>query len=201
LCFSTSRFYSLSMEKLVQFLTTYRSISDAEAEIIMSHFELKYFKEAAYLFTGGNVCNSLYFVVNGILRICAINDKGLDITHYFIKEHQFCTMLDSFNNGNIAQDSIQASSSVEVLEISRKNLRKLCLNLPFMADLIDQINQQRLLEKIRLKNIYSGEDSTNRYKLFLREQPDIVHRVPLNHVASYLNVTPQSLSRIRRNVK
>ena len=86
-------------------------------------------------------------------------------------------------------------------EKPQKNFQKLCLNLPFMADLVDRINQERLLEKIRLKNIYSGEDSTNRYKLFLREQPDIVYRVPLNHVASYLNVTPQSLSRIRRNVK
>jgi CRP-like cAMP-binding protein len=189
------------MEDLIQFLQTYRSISDAEAEMIMSYFEPKHFKETEYLFNGGNVCKSLYFVVKGILRIVAINDRGLNITHYFIKERQFCTILDSFNNGNIAHDGIQASSSVDVLEINKKKFQKLCENLPFMAGLIDQINQQKLLEKIRLKNIYSGEDSINRYKLFLTEQPGIVHRVPLNHVASYLNVTPQSLSRIRRSVR
>ena len=168
--------------------------------MIISCFELKHFKEKEYLFNSGNVCNSLYFVVEGILRIVAVNDKGLDITHYFIKEGQFCTMLESFNTGRIASDSIQASSSTGVLEINKKNLQKLCQNLPFMTNLIDQINQQRLLDKIRLKNIYSGEDSTSRYKLFVTEQPDIVHRVPLNHIASYLNVTPQSLSRIRRSI-
>jgi hypothetical protein len=63
------------------------------------------------------------------------------------------------------------------------------------------VNQQRLLEKIRLKNIYSGEDSAGRYRLFLREQPEIAGRVPLGHLASYLNITPQSLSRIRRQLK
>ena len=70
-----------------------------------------------------------------------------------------------------------------------------------MADLRDKVNQQRLLEKVRLKNIYSGEDSTGRYRLFLSEQPEIAGRVPLSHLASYLNITPQSLSRIRRQLK
>jgi len=189
------------MENLVQQLNNYRQISAAEAEIITSYFKPGLYKETEYLFTSGNVCSTLYFVVRGVLRIVAVNDKGLDVTHYFIKEGQFCTILDSFNNSSIAQDSIQASCSVEVLEINKKSLQKLFDKLPFVQELIGQINQQRLLEKIRLKNIYSGEDSTNRYKLFLEEQPDIVHRVPLNYVASYLNVTPQSLSRIRRSVR
>lgn len=189
------------MEKLIQFLNIYRSISDAEAEVISRHFVHKHFKESEYLFVAGNVCNSFYFIIDGILRIVAINASGVDITYYFIKEGQFCTILDSFNNGSVAQDGIQASSSVNVLEITKKDLRKLCEILPFVGELINQINQQRLLEKIRLKNIYSGENSTNRYKLFLAAQPGIIHRVPLNHVASYLNVTPQSLSRIRRSIR
>jgi CRP-like cAMP-binding protein len=189
------------MEDLIQFLNAYKTISAAEAEVIMTYFKRKHFKENEYLFHGGSVCTNLYFITAGILRIVAVNEKGLDITHYFIKEGQFCTMLDSFNNGVIAPDSIQASSPVAVLEISKANLRKLCGVLPFFAELISMANQERLLEKIRLKNIYSGQDAINRYKLFLSEQPDIAHRVPLNHVASYLNVTPQSLSRIRRGTR
>lgn len=189
------------MKNLIQLLKSYRYFSDAEAEIISSCFEPKHFKELEYLFNGGKVCNSLYFVVQGILRIVTVNDKGVDVTHYFIKDGQFCTMLDSFNNGSIAKDSIQTSSPADVLEISKKGVEKLCKTLPFMTDLFNQINQQRLLEKIRLKNIYSGQDSTSKYKLFLKEQADIAYRVPLNHVASYLNVTPQSLSRIRRSLR
>lgn len=69
-----------------------------------------------------------------------------------------------------------------------------------MIDLINQVNQQRMLEKIRLKNAYAGEDAVERYKVFLSEQSEIASRVPLNYIASYLNVTPQSLSRIRRSL-
>ena len=54
----------------------------------------------------------------------------------------------------------------------------------FVWDLIDKVNQQRLLEKIRLKNIYSGEDSAGRYRLFLSEQSEIAGRVPLRSTAS-----------------
>ncbi len=189
------------MEKLIALIKTFRLVSMAEVELISSYFKLKSFKEKEYLFHGGNICNKLYFVVDGILRIVAINDKGRDITHYFIKEGQFCTMLDSFNNGIIAEDSIQASSLVNVLEIDKKGLLKLYQDLPFMVDFVNHVNQQRLLDKIRLKNIYSGEDSINRYQLFITEQADIAHRVPINHIASYLNVTPQSLSRIRKGTR
>jgi len=187
------------MDKLIALLNIYRSLSAAEAEILADCFQQKYFKANEYLTYTGDICTNLYFIVDGVLRIVAINDKGLDITHFFIKEGQFCTILDSFEQGSPAGYSIQASSSVSVLEIRKGNFLKLYQKLPFMESLMAQINQQRLLEKIRLKNTYSGEDAITRYSLFLAQQPDIINRVPLNHIASYLNVTPQSLSRIRRS--
>jgi hypothetical protein len=128
----------------------------------------------------------------------AVNKKGVDVTHYFIGEKQFCTILQSFNQEVITEDGIQACCSTHILAVSKKNLLELYRQLPFMADLINQVHQQRILEKIRLKNAYNGQDALERYKVFLAEQSDIASRVPLNYIASYLNVTPQSLSRIRR---
>jgi CRP-like cAMP-binding protein len=189
------------METLITFLRSLRAISDEDAKTIASFFQPRHFKESDYLFHGGSVCDELFFVVAGVLRIVGVNERGVDVTHYFIRDGQFCTLLQSFTNGTVAEDSIQASSDIAVLVIGKGRLLELYERLPFMTELIDRVHQQRLLEKIRLKNIFSGEDSTGRYTLFLKEQPDIAHRVPLNHVASYLHVTPQSLSRIRRNVK
>jgi CRP-like cAMP-binding protein len=73
--------------------------------------------------------------------------------------------------------------------------------LPYLKQLIDQITQQALLDKIDLKNSYLGHDSTCRYKIFMTRQPDIALRVPLSDIASYLGITPQSLSRIRKNIR
>lgn len=188
------------METLFAFLRAFRSITADETDLIIPYFQAKHFKEGEYLFTDGKICKELFFIASGILRIVAINDKGVDVTHYFIGDRQFCTILQSFNNETIAGDGIQACCDTHVLSISKKNLLELYKKLPFMVDLINQVNQQRILEKIRLKNAYAGEDAVERYKVFLSEQSEIAYRVPLNYIASYLNVTPQSLSRIRRNM-
>ena len=189
------------MDPLIAYIMSQRPLTEEEKAVIASHFQAGDFKEGDYLFRGGRVCNQFLFIVSGIVRMVAVNDKGVEVTHFFVHENQFCTILASFNNETIAEDSIQCCSPVTVLSIEKERLLTLYARLPFMEGLITQVNQERLLEKIRLKNIYSGEDSTGRYRLFLKEQPEIANRVPLGQVASYLNITPQSLSRIRRRLR
>src|SRR5579859_3716669 len=189
------------MESLITYIMSLRPLTGEEKTEITSHFQAGHFPEGDYLFRGGRVCTKLFFIVSGVVRLVAVNDKGVEVTHYFVGENQFCTNLASFTNETVAEDSIQCCSPPVILTIQKSQLLALYRKLPFMEDLIGQVNQQRLLEKIRLKNIYSGEDSAGRYRLFLSEQPEIAGRVPLSHVASYLNITPQSLSRIRRQMK
>jgi CRP-like cAMP-binding protein len=189
------------MESLIAYIMSLRPLTEEEKAVIVAHFKTGEFKEGDYLFRGGRVCNNLFFIVSGIVRMVAINDKGVEVIHYFVGENKFCTNLASFNDETVAEDGIQCCTRAVVLTIQKSQLLALYRKLPFVEDLIDHVHQQRLLEKIRLKNIYSGEDSAGRYRLFLREQPEIAGRVPLSHVASYLNITPQSLSRIRRGLK
>jgi CRP-like cAMP-binding protein len=189
------------MESLIAYIMSLRLLTEEEKAVIAAHFQAGHFAEGDYLFRGGRVCNKLFFIASGIVRLVAVNDKGVEVTHYFIGENQFCTNLASFNDETVAEDSIQCCSAAVVLTIQKSHLLALYRKLPFMESLIDQVNQRRLLEKIRLKNIYSGEDSSGRYRLFLSEQPEIAGGVPLSHVASYLNITPQSLSRVRRQLK
>jgi CRP-like cAMP-binding protein len=189
------------MESLIAYIASLRQLSEGEKTEITSHFQASHFREGEYLFTGGRVCSKLFFVVSGVVRMVAVNDKGIEVTHFFVGEKHFCTILTSFNNETIAEDSIQCCSTVEVLTIQKSQLLALYGKLPFMEDLIGKVHQERLLEKIRLMNTYAGEDSASRYRLFLSEQPDLAGRVQQNHLASYLNITPQSLSRIRRRLK
>jgi hypothetical protein len=73
--------------------------------------------------------------------------------------------------------------------------------IPYFKALIDGITQQALYDKIQIRNAYMGEDATTRYQKFMVRQPDIALRVPLSDVASYLGITQQSLSRIRKNIR
>lgn len=153
------------------------------------------------LFPAEKICRELYFVCNGVLRIASTNDKGVDLTHYFYKENQFCTILQSFNDETTASAGIEAACDVTVLSITKKRLLELYAVLPFMKTIIDQLNQARLIEKVNIRNAYLGEDAEGQYKLFITQHPDIALRVPQKYIASYLGITPQSLSRIRKNIR
>lgn len=186
--------------KLISYLKLYHQISAAEEQYIAEAFNPKMFKEGEALSQPGSISKELFFIVDGVLRIVIRNEKGNEVTHYFLKENQFCTILNSFNKQIPAEEYIQAACNCEVLGISRTALLKLYEQVPYLKTLIDQITQQALIDKINIRNAYLGQDSANRYRLFVARQADIALRVSLTDVASYLGITPQSLSRIRRQI-
>ncbi|HTI92050.1 MAG TPA: Crp/Fnr family transcriptional regulator [Puia sp.] len=185
---------------VVSYFQQFGSIAEKDQDMIFSCFERRAFKEGEYLFREGKVCSQLFYVCSGILRIVSTNDKGMDRTHYFYKEEQFCTILKSFQEASVAEAGIQAACDVEVLAISKKTLNELYVSAPYMKDVIDRMFQRQLLEKIETRNAFLGADAETQYKLFVENQPDIALRVSLKDIASYLGITPQSLSRIRRNI-
>ena len=185
---------------LINFLQLFGQVPVEDQQLIVEAFTARPFREGNYLFRSGNTCKEMFFICKGVLRIVVQNEKGNEVTHYFLKENQFCTILNSFKNQVKAAESIQAACDAEVLAISRNKLLSLYKQLPYLKILIDQIIQQGLLDKIQTRNAYLGQDSTTRYRLFMMRQPDIALRVPLSDIASYLGITPQSLSRIRKQI-
>ncbi|XZF12398.1 Crp/Fnr family transcriptional regulator [Chitinophagaceae bacterium MMS25-I14] len=187
--------------QLISYLELFHCIPEADAGVIESYFDQESYKEGDILFPGQKACNDMFFVTSGVLRIVTVNERGIDITHYFYKENQVCTILPSFNDGSRAEAGIRAACDARVLKISRSSLSELCVKIPYMKDVIDEINQQRLIEKVHLRNAYIGEDAESQYKLFIMQHADIALRVPLKDIASFLGITPQSLSRIRKNIR
>ncbi len=184
---------------LITYLQLLAPIPEGDQTLIMASFRKRIAKEGEYLFKGGYVCTEMFFICSGVLKITVADEKGADITHYFIKENQFCTILKSFDNSVNAPENIVAACDAEVLVVNRRELLALYQKLPYLKTLIDQITQQRLLDKIQVRNSYLGKDAASRYKLFMMQQSDIALRVSLQDIASYLEITPQSLSRIRKN--
>ncbi|MDB5008234.1 MAG: Crp/Fnr family transcriptional regulator [Mucilaginibacter sp.] len=186
---------------LISYLQLFRFIGVEDQQLIITLFESRIYKEGSCLFHSGSVCRERFFICKGVLKIAVQNEKGNEVTHFFLKENQFCTILNSFNKEVPAEESIQAACDTEVLAISKSKLLALYEKLPYLKDLIEQITQQALLDKIQIRNAYLGHDSATRYRLFMMRQPEIALRVPLSDVASYLGITPQSLSRIRKNIR
>lgn len=185
---------------LITYLGLLTHLPDQDKELINNAFSELTFKEGEHLFTGETICTNMFFVCSGVLKITITNENGADVTYFFVKENQICTILNSFTNDVVAEENIIAACDATVLAVSRKELFLLYQKIPYLKMLIDQITQQRLIDKIQLRNSYLGKDAATRYKLFMMQQPDIALRVPLQDIASYLEITPQSLSRIRKNL-
>ncbi len=186
--------------QLISALELLQPIPEDDKGRIARSFERRAYSEGDFLFHPDHTCKELFFICKGVLRIVKQNEKGNEVTHFFIREQRFCTILKSFNNETLADEGIQAACDAEVLAISKAKLNVLYEALPYLKTVIGQILHQALLDKIQLRNSYLGLDATDRYLLFLKQQAEVSLRVQLSDVASYLGITPQSLSRIRKNI-
>ena len=189
------------LASLINFLRRHRNISDEDVAVIGQHIHLRTVKEGDVLLQEGKVARELFFISNGILKITHVNDKGNEVVLFFVKEDHLCTILNSFENNVPAHESILAASDATLVVFTREQLLQLYTLIPYFKDLMEGITREALMRKIQLRNTYAGTDASARYQLFLELQPDISLRVPLNDIASYLGITPQSLSRIRRNIR
>jgi CRP-like cAMP-binding protein len=186
---------------LINYIKLLRSITAEDSKTITAHFIHNVFKEGEFLIQPDKIAQEMFFVSKGVIRIGSINDKGVEVTHYFYNENRFVSIIQSFNDEISTTAFIQAACHTEVLSITKSKLLDLYQQLPYMKVLIDQQNQLHLIEKVNTRNSYLGEDAENKYKLFVMQYPDIALRVPLKDIASYLGITPQSLSRIRKNIR
>jgi signal-transduction protein with cAMP-binding, CBS, and nucleotidyltransferase domain len=81
------------LNRLITFLQQHRFLNPQEQELINAAFESRLYKEGDPLFQDGHICRELFFICNGVLRIMVTNKKGVELTHFFLKEDSFCTIL------------------------------------------------------------------------------------------------------------
>jgi len=186
--------------RLITYLQSLNPLPSEDVSIITDYFTLKSFKEGDYLIEANKIAREMFFVCNGVIRIGSVNEKGTELTHVFYNEDHFVSIIQSFNDEVSSPAFMQACCDVEVLCINKSKLFDLYQKLPYLKDLITNINQTHLIEKVNTRNAYLGMDAESRYRLFIGQHPDIVLRVALKDIASYLGITPQSLSRIRKNI-
>src|SRR5882762_3231389 len=121
---------------LITYLQLFKPIPEEDRMLLTGAFAPKLVKEGDTLFRGGAICREMFFIVKGVLRILAANAKGQEVTHYFLSENQFCTILHSFNNGVAAEETIQAACDAEILVITRTELLGLYKKIPYLQALI-----------------------------------------------------------------
>lgn len=188
------------MEKLRSTLA-FGGILTAEAlDYVLPFFEQESFRSLDYFLELGKVSNRLAFINWGIFRIYGIGHQGEEVTKYFFRTNQFMVDLESYYDNKPSENGIQAMTASDIFYITRSNWNKLNEEVPNLYVLSKSLTEATLLNKLKDNDFLNFGSAKEKYQEFLKRYPDLALKVPQQFIASYLKITPQSLSRIRKGL-
>ena len=184
-------------EALAKYILEKVKMSSEELQHVLSHFKHRTVKKKEILLHEGGLSNKMYFVVKGCLRIYFIKDVGTEVTRRIIFENDASASMVSFITENPSNESIEAVMDSELLYMDRKDFYHLVDTLPAWEKFYcRQLEYAYVVNTNRLMSFITN-DATERYLLLLKENPEIIKRLPNRLVANYLNITQEGLSRLK----
>ena len=188
-------------EILIEFAKKHIEISTEDEEKIKKYFKVRNVEKNEILLNAGEVCNHLYFVVQGILRTFHLNANGTEFTRLIRKENQFCTVLLSFLEKKSSVATIQALEKGVLLAISSEDFRTLTKE----SEIAQKIYTKTLedFENFHLKRLefltsYSPKEKT---EIFLKEYHELEPRLTDKVIASYLQIKPETYCRCKKSLE
>lgn len=186
-------------EKLIKFIEGNVSIDGFDIDLIENYFEPITVKKNILLEKENRIANYLYFINSGYIRVFHVED-GVEITTHINCQLNFITSFNSFITATPAQDNVASVTQCELLRISKKNLDILYQHSQKWTAFCKYIYEQSLSFNERRMNDMLALSAEKRYLKLMSMQPELIQHVPLQYIASYIGIKPESLSRIRRQV-
>lgn len=176
------------------------ALTGNEVAIIKDHLMPKKLRKKQYLLQEGDICKSFAFVEKGALRSYTLDEAGGEHIMQFALEGWLIADLSSFLTGEPADYNIDALEDSELVLITRKVHDELLLKMPKYGDWFRiQITNAYIALQRRI-NAAISLTVEERYTKLISLYPDIVQRVPQHMIASYMGLTPETLSRARKRM-
>lgn len=184
------------MQSLLKHIKTIHPISDkAEGALIENCHEVKFHK-GTDVQAIGHTCKTIYFVKKGCVRIYYFKED-IDITESFEFENAFVARAESLFTGKPSLKAIQAIEDTSLIAIDSNKLFLLFDTYPDLERLFRKIIETSYVNTVNRIESLQFNTADQRYLHLLKDDKDILKRIPLKYIASYLGITPVSLSRIR----
>lgn len=148
----------------------------------------------------GEVSRQAYYILRGCLRLW-FNNNGKDVTFQFFFEQQGVSSFDSFRRNEPSLFNLETIEASDLLVLTRENMEQLMQEVPGFREYVQESIFQRVGHYARLFLSRIKDTPPQRYLALLEEHPHIIQRVPQHYIASYLGITPVSLSRIRSKLQ
>ncbi|SYX86853.1 Crp/Fnr family transcriptional regulator [Paenibacillus alvei] len=187
-------------ELLVKYMAKYTSLTEEEQRAVLEDIHLEEYKKGTVLLRQGDVPTNCYFVLKGCVRQYLIHESGKEVTINFYTEEQAITSINAHKQDKSSEYTfICLEDTVLVvgeLAVEKEMFRK--------YGQLESLTRQMVEEKFgQVQDEYAAfiaSTPEERFKALLRNRPGLIDRVPQHQLASYLGITPESLSRIKKRV-
>jgi CRP-like cAMP-binding protein len=163
-------------------------------------FNFSRIPEKTTLLEEGDVSKYLYIVSMGCLRLFVIKEDGREVTAQFFFENQMVASMESAFTGRPGRMYLESIEETELVIIRLSDFKKITERFPGVEKFLINFLQQRLLYYTDLYTSFILNTPEERYEKLLKDNREMIERVPHHYIASYLGITPVSLSRIRSRI-
>ena len=176
------------------------ALTENDQELCKKYFDPVIFPKNSILEHEGKVPKYLYFVISGFMRLFYYNDLGDEVTTHINCPPGFLTAYTNFINQTKSNVNVECITECKLLRITKKDLDYLTANSSAFKDFSIWVFQLSITYNESRSNDLATLTAEQRYKKLIETYPEILHNVPIQYIASFLGMKPESLSRIRRQI-
>jgi CRP/FNR family transcriptional regulator, anaerobic regulatory protein len=187
-------------QNLFNIATKFISLSNSDKEFIANHTTIENFQLGEFFLEKGKLENRIGLVLEGVFWYYFIDKNGNEIASDFMCENTFVTNIHSFIEHSPSFGTIEAETYCRVIMIDRSGWDLIMANVPNWNLFFMEMASKAVLEKAGFARTVLNQDAKSSYLYFMKKFPSAVNNVPVKHIASFLGITPFSLSRIRKQL-
>lgn len=173
-------------------------LSEEDKHLLMKHFKPRHLRKRHYFLQDGDVCNHIGFIIKGSAKTFTVDEKGRENILKLALENWWLADFESFYRLTPTRFNIEALEDLEILQTTNTEIEDFLKHIPAFLTMSNIINQNNTIAtQKRIQNIsYSAEE---RYTELINDYPNFLQRFPQNMIASYLGLSSETLSRIKKN--
>lgn len=185
------------MKEFIKYLLRFGNLNQTQIELITEKGNEIELHKDEYFAEAGKILRQVGFIVEGVLRISYYNNKGEEITKYFLDENHLMFKIKE----EPFTEYVQAATNCRLLIFSNKDWKEISETIVGWNIIFQKIITKTLSEKLERRSPLVEKTASQRYLMFIEVFPNLTNRVPLSYIASYLGITQSSLSRVRKNIR
>lgn len=188
----------MNTTQLQQFLNSVTPINNTEFKKSISYFKSTTLQKGEIWIDYHTVCREIAFINKGLLKTSYYDKRGHEITSCFCTSNSMASSFKSFLTQSSSQMVIQALEETSLLSIRYDQLQKLFRKIPIWERLFRIIMEKEYEKLWDYTEGMKTELAKERYQKLLDEQPEVIQKAPVQDIATYLGITRETLSRIRK---